>query len=58
MKVCKTTKSNKNPKPFKSGLRVNTVKGMTTNPHTGKMAYTFYEDDSIVNCDKCKIIEE
>lgn len=42
--------------PFKSNLKVNTVKGYVTNHHDPKKrpAYTFYEDDSIVNCDICE----
>lgn len=39
----------KSGKPFKSKLKVNTVKGTTINPNTGKAAYTFIEDDSIVD---------
>ena len=45
-------------KPFKSGEKINTVKGETTNPNTGKPAYTFYEDDSIVDQQICKEVHE
>jgi len=60
MKVSKQTRAraNREPKPFKSGLKVNTVKGETINPHTGKTAYTFLEDDSIVDKECCKIVLE
>lgn len=44
-------------KPFKSGLKINTVKSTTINPNTNKEAYTFYEDDSIVDKWKVKEIE-
>jgi hypothetical protein len=38
-------------KPFKSKLIVNTISGVTINPHTLKEAFTFVEDDSCVNCE-------
>ena len=41
-------------KPFKSGLTINTVKETTINPKTGNPAYSFEEDNSIVDCFKCK----
>ena len=46
-------KVRKEKKPFKSSLKENTVKGIVKNPKTGKLAFTFYEDDSVVDCDKC-----
>jgi hypothetical protein len=45
--------SKKSGKPFKSGNKVNTVLGLTTNPATGKVAYTFLEDDSVVDAFIC-----
>lgn len=56
-KCCKKRIRNKNPKPFKSGLRFNTIKGLTINPNTNKPAYTFEEDDSVVNCDAVEVID-
>jgi len=44
-------------KPFKSGEKVNTVKGITTNEHTGRLAFTFEEDDSNVECYSCREME-
>lgn len=41
------------PKPFKSGRRFNTVKGIVVHPNTGQLAYSFIEDDSIVECSRC-----
>lgn len=41
------------PKPFKSGLKENTVKDVIISPYTNKLAFTFIEDDSCVNCDIC-----
>lgn len=47
-------------KPFKSGFVVNTVKGVVEHPNkidpetnTGVPAYTFFEDDSIVEAAAC-----
>jgi hypothetical protein len=39
----------KSGKPFKSGIRIATVKSATTNPNTGMPAYTFEEDNSVVD---------
>jgi hypothetical protein len=44
----------KSMKPFKSMLRVNTVKGIIPHPMCpGKLAYIFEEDDSYVSCESC-----
>lgn len=45
-------------KPFKSTLKVNTVKGLTNNPYTDKISYTFNEDDSSVECFRCTEYKE
>lgn len=59
LRVSKSAKRpNNEPKPFKSGLKVNTVKGITTNPHTNKSAFTFEEDNSLVDCHACKIVNQ
>jgi hypothetical protein len=42
-------------KPFKSSERINTVKCLTTNPHTGRVAFSFIEDDSIVDVIQCEL---
>ena len=44
-------------KPFKSGEKINTVVSETINPYTGKPAYTFLEDNSIVDQDSCKRLD-
>jgi hypothetical protein len=49
MRVCKPS-----GKPFKSGHKINTVAGMAVNPNTGKPAYTFVEDDSVVDIRTCR----
>jgi len=49
-KVCKFS-----GKPFKSRLKDNTVKDVTTNIYTGKIAFTFVEDDSVVDIIKCEL---
>jgi len=63
-KCRKTAVSEKNklkykPKPFKSGLKINTIKGVITHKQLeGQMAYTFEEDDSYVECRRCEVIEK
>ena len=42
-------------KPFKSKDVYNTVKAVTVNPHTKLTAFTFEEDDSIVDAHICDI---
>jgi len=41
-------------KPFKSGEKINTVDELTVNPNTNKVAFTFLEDDSIVDAFICR----
>ncbi len=55
MQVCKTSGKNNRlePKPFKSGKKINTVKGIVTHPILSVPAYTFIEDDSILECRRC-----
>ena len=49
----------KKSKPFKSGLLINTIKGVVPHPYTVQHppAYTFEEDDSCVKCSTCIVIE-
>ena len=42
-----------NIKPFKSGLMINTVKGIINHPQLNIPAFTFVEDDSYVECRRC-----
>lgn len=44
-----TTVKKRSNKPFKSGRKTVTIKGFTINPHSGKQACLFEEDDSIVD---------
>ena len=48
----------KSGKPFKSGKKVNSVKGIVTNENDPQKrnAYIFYDDDSVVSTDICEII--
>ena len=48
----------KSGKPFKTGKKVNSVKGIVTNENDPQKrnAYIFYDDDSVVNIDICEII--
>lgn len=44
-------------KPFKSGLKVNTIKSDTfIHPVTGNLCYEFNEDDSYVEQRMCRIL--
>lgn len=45
-------------KPFKSGNKINTVKGIINHPQLNIPAFTFEEDDSYVECRKCEIVTE
>jgi hypothetical protein len=45
-------------KPFKSGSKINTIRGITINPKTGYPAYTFHDDDSIVDARTCEQYKE
>ena len=43
------------PKKFKSGSKINTVKGVVMHPILKNLkAFTFEEDDSIVECRRCR----
>lgn len=44
-------------KPFKSGLKINTVKAITSHPILNIPAFTFEEDDSLVECRRVKLVE-
>lgn len=48
-----TKKSNK---PFKSKCTINRVKNIVNHPILNIPAFTFYEDDSIVECRQCEEI--
>lgn len=46
-------------KPFKSKLVINTVKAADfIHPTTGRLCYTFLEDDSYVECCRCKEVKQ
>jgi hypothetical protein len=45
-----------NPNPFKSGQKINTVKGVIDHPILHIPAYTFVEDDSYVECRRCEVV--
>jgi hypothetical protein len=44
----------KSRKPFKSGEKVATVKNVTVNPYTNRTAFSFIEDESVVDAHQCK----
>lgn len=45
-------------KPFKSGRKINTVRGFEVNPHTNKPAINFVEDDSFVDFHQCQKVND
>ena len=61
--ACGTKVKKLSEKPFKSGLVFNTVKSVTEHPHKidpetnkGVPAYTFFEDDSVVEAAAVKLV--
>ena len=53
----KTSKNGTEPKPFKSGFKTNTIKGVVEHPQLKVPAYTFEEDESYVECRRCIIVQ-
>jgi hypothetical protein len=47
-----------NRKKFKSARLINTIKGVIDHPELGIPAYTFEEDDSYVECRRCKVLNK
>ena len=63
--ACGTKVKKLSEKPFNSGLVFNTVKSVTEHPHKidpetnkGVPAYTFFEDDSIVEAAAVKLVND
>ena len=56
-RVSKSKPNGKEPKPFKSGFKINTVKGIIDHPILNVPAFTFEEDDSYVKCSTCFLAE-
>lgn len=52
----KTSRQGTEPKPFKSGRKINTIKDVVEHPVLKIPAYTFEEDESCVECRKCVVI--
>lgn len=52
------TTSKLEPKPFKSGRKVNTVTAVVMHEQTGRPGFTFAEDASVVECFRCSIAPE
>lgn len=55
-KVSRPKKSQ--PKPFKSGSKVNTIKGLVINPNTQQPAFTFVEDESYMDCRSVILLDD
>lgn len=49
--------SKQSGRPFKSGEKTATISGYTFNDMTKKLAFTFEEDDSNVECFRCTLID-
>lgn len=45
-------------KPFKSGRKINTVKSVTNHPSLNIPAFTFQEDDSVVECRQVELVKD
>jgi len=56
--ITKKPKKKSKSKPFKSGFKINTIKGVIEHPTLKIPAYTFEEDDSYVECRRCLVIED
>lgn len=52
------TSSTGQPKPFKSGRKINTVTGIVTHEQTGRLGFTFLEDATVVECWRCSLAPE
>jgi hypothetical protein len=50
-------KESREPKPFKSGSKINTVKGVIMHPILNIPAFTFEEDESYVECRRCGVVD-
>lgn len=48
----------KSGKPFKSGQKINTVRGIINHPQINTPAFIFEDDDSYVDCRICKKVED
>lgn len=48
----------KKSKPFKSGQKINTIKELVIHPILNIPAFSFYEDNSIVECRRCNLTEK
>ncbi len=55
-KTKKTSVNNREPNPFKSGFKINTIKGVIDHPQLNVPAYTFEEDESYEECRRCIIL--
>lgn len=55
--IGKKVEKNLSGKPFKSGSKINTVKGVVKHPVLGIPAFTFEEDDSYVECRRCQVVK-
>lgn len=47
----------KSNRPFKSGEKIGVPLKFTTNEYSGRIAFVMKDDDSIVDCFRCKLLE-
>lgn len=57
-KRLKKSGESRSSRPFKSGFKANTIKGVVEHPELGTPAYIFEEDDSYVDCESCYLVDE
>lgn len=57
LNIGKRVKKSSN-RPFKSTFWMNTVKGVINHPTLNIPAYTFFEDESYVECRRCEVVNE
>jgi hypothetical protein len=58
LKCKKKSKKGTEPKPFKSGLKINTIKALAINPNTKNFAFEFEEDESVVDCRSIILLDD
>jgi len=58
VRKCSITSKKANQQKFQSGQLINTVKDIIIHPILDIPAYTFEEDESYVECRRCKVVDE
>jgi hypothetical protein len=58
LKCKKKSKKGTEPKKFKSGCKINTIKGLVIHPFDGNPAFIFNEDESYVHCHNVILLDD